>query len=480
LAKNKGQLGAILLVVREPELRILMANRKHLNLAKKYHLKHWRERNPGVILDLSGADLRNANFRHQDLQDANLRGANLQFGNLTHANLRNANLRNTDLQNTNLSGTNLSGADLRNANLNNANLSRTNLSGADLRNASLRNAKLVDAELSLADLSGTDLTQADLSNADLQAVQALGTEFMQAQLTGVCLRDWNINSETKLDEVICEYVYLLPNQQDRRPHNGYFANGEFAALFQKVLETVDLIFTEGIDWKAFLASFTELQAQYQDSNLSVQSIEKKNGGVFIVRLEVNADVDKAIIENQAKILYENKLRVLESQYRAELEAKDSEITIYRQQSTDLLEIIKLQATRPINVEAKAMAASQSDSNTFNNDLREARVGNFANQVQDNARQQANQYNYASPEKQSLAEAAAEIQRLLKQLEETNPSATEAEQIAYVNVAAKPDLKQRAIAALKAGGDTAIDEFFLENKYLKVGKAIVKAWIQPGS
>ena len=69
---------------------------------------------------------------------------------------------------------------------------------------------------------------------------------------------------------------------------------------------------------------------------------------------------------------------------------------------------------------------------------------------------------------------------MKQLEETNPSATEVEQVAYVNVAAKRDLKQRAIAALKAGGDTAIDEFFLENKYLKVGKAVIKAWIESGS
>jgi hypothetical protein len=87
---------------------------------------------------------------------------------------------------------------------------------------------------------------------------------------------------------------------------------------------------------------------------------------------------------------------------------------------------------------------------------------------------------ASEQKQTLAEAAAEIQRLLKQLEETNPTATEPEQVAYVNVATKLDLKQRAVAALKAGSETAIDEFFLENKYLKVGKAIFKGWLQPNS
>lgn len=78
----------------------------------------------------------------------------------------------------------------------------------------------------------------------------------------------------------------------------------------------------------------------------------------------------------------------------------------------------------------------------------------------------------------LAEAAAEIQKLLKQLEETNPTATEAQQIAYVNIATEPELKQRAIAALQQGGETAIDEFVLENKYLKVIKAIAKGWLQP--
>jgi hypothetical protein len=81
------------------------------------------------------------------------------------------------------------------------------------------------------------------------------------------------------------------------------------------------------------------------------------------------------------------------------------------------------------------------------------------------------------QKQTLTEVAAEIQSLLKQLEATNPNATEPEQVAYIN-AVKPDLKQRAIAALKEGGETAIEEFFLENKYLKVAKAAIKGWLQP--
>jgi hypothetical protein len=86
----------------------------------------------------------------------------------------------------------------------------------------------------------------------------------------------------------------------------------------------------------------------------------------------------------------------------------------------------------------------------------------------------------SDQQKTLAEAANEIQQLLKQLEKTNPSATEPQQAAYIDASIQLNLKQRTIAALISGGETAIDEFFLENKYLKVGKAVVKAWLQPSS
>jgi hypothetical protein len=78
--------------------------------------------------------------------------------------------------------------------------------------------------------------------------------------------------------------------------------------------------------------------------------------------------------------------------------------------------------------------------------------------------------------QPLNEAATEIQRLLKQLEETNPATDEAEKIAYINIATKPGLKQRVIAVLRSSGETAIDKLVLEAKYLNVGKAVLKGWI----
>ncbi len=115
---------------------------------------------------------------------------------------------------------------------------------------------------------------------------------------------------------------------------------------------------------------------------------------------------------------------------------------------------------------------------YTNNLQGAIIANMANTVKDNARQQANQYIHLSEEKRTLAEAASEIQQLIQQLEQTNPTATEAEIIAYINDETKPSLKRRAGSALQSLGETAIDEFVLENKYLKVVKAAIKGWVKP--
>ncbi|WP_287660018.1 MULTISPECIES: hypothetical protein [unclassified Microcystis] len=81
------------------------------------------------------------------------------------------------------------------------------------------------------------------------------------------------------------------------------------------------------------------------------------------------------------------------------------------------------------------------------------------------------------QKQTLAEAAAEIQRLLKQLEQTNPSVTEAEKVAYVSDETTPSFKRRVVGALQTGGEAAIEEF-LDNPYVSVGKAVLKDWMKP--
>ena len=116
-------------------------------------------------------------------------------------------------------------------------------------------------------------------------------------------------------------------------------------------------------------------------------------------------------------------------------------------------------------------------NTVHNNLSGATIANFANELSGNARQQATQHVHLTEQKKTLAEAAEEIQKLLKQLEVRNPNANESEKVAHINNEVTPNFKRRVISALQAGSETAIEEF-LDNPYANVGKAVLKGWLQP--
>jgi uncharacterized protein YjbI with pentapeptide repeats len=323
-----------------------MANEEQVALLKKTVNKwnHWRQKNPGIRPDLSGANLCSVN--------------------LSGANLSNANLSDAKLLKTNLSGVNLSGASLIRANFSNstliqprifesfgtsgnqgANLSHANLSGADLRGANLRQtdfseANLSDANLSDADLYKCSLHKANLSRAELVRTQVLETNFSQAILTGAFLRDLKINNDTNLAGVICDYIYLQEHQQERCPENRNFLPGEFSAFFQKAFKTGDLTFS--------------------------------------------------------------------TQYPVEDEAKYTEIANYHQHVTDLIEILKTQSNRPINVEAKAIVENQIMSgdryiNTSGGNYIESNTGTYV---------QGNYLNMGS----DLSSAAVQIQDLIEQLQ----------------------------------------------------------------
>ena len=82
--------------------------------------------------------------------------------------------------------------------------------------------------------------------------------------------------------------------------------------------------------------------------------------------------------------------------------------------------------------------------------------------------------------QPLAEAAAEIQDLLKQLEQSNPSATEEEQVAYVNEETPPALKSRVASAVRSGSDTALRSILDSSPYGNVAKAVIEGWLSISS
>ena len=83
---------------------------------------------------------------------------------------------------------------------------------ADFRGANLKGANLQSANLKQADLSEASLQYANLSHANLTEVNAVATDFRHAYFTGACLEAWNINQDTKLDDVDCQYIFLLEQE----------------------------------------------------------------------------------------------------------------------------------------------------------------------------------------------------------------------------------------------------------------------------
>ncbi|WP_392476656.1 pentapeptide repeat-containing protein [Nostoc sp. C110] len=269
-----------------------MANEEHLAILRQgvEVWNYWRKNNPGIRPDFNRANLTFGSF-----PEANFIGADFTK----------AELISVDFPKCDLRGSSFSGADC----------TRCDFSRTDLKGASLTATYLDQAFFTKADLSGANLSESQAVNAD----------FEKALLTGACIQDWNINSATNLTNITCDYIYLRQGQQERRPISGNFAPGEFTKLFQKSLETVDLIFRNGIDWDAFAYSFKKLEVENQGAQLDVQSIEKKGDGILVVRVAISSDADKAKIHSEFIQGYEFAAKALETQYQARLEDKDKVI-----------------------------------------------------------------------------------------------------------------------------------------------------------
>jgi uncharacterized protein YjbI with pentapeptide repeats len=471
-----------------------MANEKHLEILKQGVAvwNEWRINNFEVIPDLHGADLSKANLSEADLSEAILSRATIIETDLSGAFLNRANL----------SEANLSCAKLTGAFLNATFLHKTQLGGAILRNAHLRGAKLNRASLIEADLSGADLSGADLQLANLQTIQAVNANFNRATLTGACIEDWWINSATDLEGVICDYIYLKANHdffplvkpQERRPHNGNFAPGEFTKLFQEIEDTIDLIFRNGINWRAFAIAFNEVNTKILELNEEVGIFlrEYKVLGDGLIALKVTAPLgsDKDKLRDELMCAYK-KIAGLEG----ELKATNNFLTLAFERlllpSTQINKgTFNIQNIQSVEGNANLMSEAKKEY-TFNASVgsvenqghiassgNQNTIGNAAGEAQADLKSIQHIHNYAPEQKQRLVEAATEIQQLLKQLEQTNPGATETEKVAYVNDETTASFKRRVVAALQATGEAAIDEFVLENKYLKVVKAAVKGWMKP--
>ncbi len=353
----------------------------------------WREKHPNREVDLSEVNLRGTelseanlsrvNFCSADLsgtvlRDANCREANFIWANLSEANLNHANLAGADFYRTNLFGAklnrancsqarfveaelsraNLSQADLTRADLSEANLNESvliqaNLSEVDLNHANLGRANLVEANLNRAnlcqanlkraELNQTNLSRANLKEACLIEICLKEASLWRATLTGACIENWKINQHTNFEEVICQYIYLQRNKQERYPFRRDFQPGELSQFIRQIDCFVNLTFSDGIDWQAFLQCFGELQSKYGEPNLSIQAFEKKDSDIFVVRLKILNSSSQTVVATEFLQLYNRVLQNSRLQEQKELEVKT---TKDKSKGTDLLELARLAAYSP--------------------------------------------------------------------------------------------------------------------------------------
>ncbi|MEH2233308.1 MAG: pentapeptide repeat-containing protein [Nostoc sp.] len=180
--------------------------------------------------------------------------------------------------------------------------SNLNLRGAYLQDADLRRIKFIDTDLSGANLQGADLRGSIFANA-----QAIDVDFTNANLTAICIQDWNVNSQTCFTNVECDYIYRkLDNKGepcDRHPLDRNFEPREFESLYQEVGNVVELVFKEGVNWRAFAFSLQKLELENESLGLELKGIEKK-GDLWVAKVTHNENISHAEVEKRLNDSYE--------------------------------------------------------------------------------------------------------------------------------------------------------------------------------
>ncbi|MEM9005059.1 MAG: hypothetical protein AAGE59_16245 [Cyanobacteria bacterium P01_F01_bin.86] len=126
--------------------------------------------------------------------------------------------------------------------------------------------------------------------------------------------DWHISSSTNLAGVKCDYIFRSYERgkfADRLPvdPDAIFTSGEFEkwiAVRKDALNTIDITFTQGIDWQAFFQSLQTVKQQHPEANVAMKAVEEE-GGIFIARLKLETELTgdereslKASVETEIK------------------------------------------------------------------------------------------------------------------------------------------------------------------------------------
>ncbi len=225
-------------------------------------------------------------------------------------------------------------------------LTHTSSPELDFSRLCLRGAYLQATNLRYMNFSDTDLSGADLRDADLRDVifahsQVYEVDFTNANLTGICIQDWSVNDQTCFSNVVCDYIYRELDEKgkptDRYPADRNFEPQEFESLYQELGNVAELIFKEGVNWRAFSFSLQKLDLEDNGLGLELKGFERR-GDRWVVRVTHNQHVPKQEVERRLTDMYE--------EMKGLLAAKEQQINKLLGIASDQAEAIKEISKKP--------------------------------------------------------------------------------------------------------------------------------------
>ncbi|MBD2518486.1 pentapeptide repeat-containing protein [Nostoc sp. FACHB-973] len=280
-------------------------------------------------------------IREKSVFWAAIGGTSFYKADLTDACFDGAHLPYTDFRKANLTRTSFKGV---------TGLEFSRLEGTILENLKVRKLLVTkrgnNEDYTGAKFNGANLTNADLTGATLSGINALDVDFSEATLSGACIQEWNINKNTRFTGVKCSHVYLkCIKQGDRiilsegKPDSGEFQDGEFEKWISELQKTIDLIFKEGLNWRAFMFSLAQTAINHEGLDLSRYSITRDQNLVF-AKIGLFAGADHRAIHEEFTSCYENAVKLIDSNYQLILQAKDEELERLRELFTSNYQIVR--------------------------------------------------------------------------------------------------------------------------------------------
>lgn len=253
----------------------------------------------------------------------------------------------------------------------------------------------------------------------------------------------------------------LPTEENpdpfRKPDNNeeVFAKGEFSVFIKPIFDTLDLYHTSHVDPRAIAIALNKLFENNPDAQLGIQAMEKR-GDNFLIRLATSPEANRSQLSAEYFKDY-NQIKALNEVLKARLSEKDDRI-----KSLDIM--IATLVNRPtlyaVNYHNIGDPMSDKSSNQYNQSGNFGIGHNSGGPIQPGAKV-AGVLNEAEP--QNLAAAAADIQKLLEQLEKYYPTNTTTGKMVIATEAIKqiendPTLMPRVLSAIRAGGASAFEAF----------------------